>query len=76
MDAVELPYPVDVAVAAVSKLMGSDGFVGRAGVGVAVKKVEPHGGDSDRAVGIPPIRPCGTVADKKGERLFGFLSFG
>lgn len=69
MDAVELPYPVDVAAAAVSKLMGSDGFVGRAGVGggvVAVKKVEPRsGGDSDRVVGIPAIRPCSTIDDKK-----------
>ncbi|KAF8031340.1 hypothetical protein BT93_D0507 [Corymbia citriodora subsp. variegata] len=72
MDAVELPYPVDVAAAAVSKLMGSDGFVGRAGVVggggvVAVKKVEPRGvgGDSDHVVGIPAIRPCGAVADRK-----------
>ncbi|XP_030538032.1 uncharacterized protein LOC115746419 isoform X2 [Rhodamnia argentea] len=65
MDAVELPYPVDVAAAAVSKLMGSDGFVSRAGVGVAAKKVEPRGSDSDRVVGIPPIRPCGMAADKK-----------
>ncbi|KAI6707181.1 hypothetical protein NL676_010143 [Syzygium grande] len=74
MDAVELPYPVDVAAAAVSKLiMGSDGFVGRAGVGagggvvVAAKKVEPRGGgvDFDRVVGILPIRPCGAAGDRK-----------
>ncbi|XP_056173752.1 uncharacterized protein LOC115692282 isoform X3 [Syzygium oleosum] len=74
MDAVELPYPVDVAAAAVSKLiMGSDGFVGRAGVGagggvvVAAKKVEPRGGgaDLDRAAGILPIRPCGAAGDRK-----------
>jgi len=79
MDAVELPYPVDVAAAAVSKLMGSDGFVGRAGVGggvVAVKKVEPRGGgDSDRVVGIPAIRPCSVIDDKKGECLFSGLGF-
>lgn len=83
MDAVELPYPVDVAAAAVSKLiMGSDGFVGRAGVGagggvvVAAKKVEPRGGgvDFDRVVGILPIRPCGGAGDRKGECLFGFIS--
>lgn len=51
MDAVELPYPVDVAVVApLCKLMGSDGF-GRAAVGASVKEAEHR--DFDSAVTLP-----------------------
>ncbi|KAA8520881.1 hypothetical protein F0562_011554 [Nyssa sinensis] len=46
MDAIELPLPA-AAAAAVSKLIGSDGFGGAGGVGVAIKEVEDY--ESDHA---------------------------
>uniref|UniRef100_A0A5B7B9L4 Uncharacterized protein n=1 Tax=Davidia involucrata TaxID=16924 RepID=A0A5B7B9L4_DAVIN len=55
MDAVKLPLPAAVAV---SKLMGSDGFGGAAGVGVAVKEVEVHESDRVSILVAPSIDRC------------------
>lgn len=55
MDAVELPYPVDVAAA--PKLMGSEGFV-RAGV--SVKELEACESDSVSVIVSPSVQRCST----------------
>ncbi|XP_031393679.1 uncharacterized protein LOC116205273 isoform X2 [Punica granatum] len=67
MDAVELPYPVDVVAGApVCKLMGSDGF-GRALVGPTVKEAEHR--DFDRPVTLaspPSIERFSALHGEKG----------
>lgn len=63
MDAVELPFPVDVAAA--PKLMGPEGFV-RAGV--TVKEVEARG--SDRVSII--VNHSILIENGEGLSLFSF----
>ncbi|KAG2677157.1 hypothetical protein I3760_12G086000 [Carya illinoinensis] len=59
MDALELPFPMDVAV---PKLMGSDGFV-RAGVTVKEAEAREQGGVP--VLVSPPIARCSSVLRKK-----------
>lgn len=60
MDAMELPYPMDVAA---PMLMGSEGFV-RAGV--TVKEVEACASDGVSVLVSPPIERCSSLLSKKG----------
>lgn len=67
MDAVELPYPVDVAVAApVCKLMGSDGF-SRATVGTNVKEPEHRDFDCPVTLARPSAGRFSTPHSDKGK---------
>ncbi|KAF5460616.1 hypothetical protein F2P56_020474 [Juglans regia] len=59
MDALELPFPLDVAA---PKLMGSDGFV-RAGVTVKEAEAREQGGVP--VLVSPPIARCSSVLRKK-----------
>lgn len=69
MDALELPFPMDVAV---PKLMGSDGFV-RAGVTVKEAEAREQGGVP--VLVSPPIARCSSVLRKKG-KFFSCFSTG
>lgn len=63
MDAVELPYPVDVVSA--PKLMGSESFV-RAGI--SVKELEACESDSVSVSVLvtPAVQRCSSVLSDKG----------
>lgn len=69
MDAVELPFPVDVAAA--PKLMGPEGFV-RAGV--TVQEGEGRGSDPVSVIVNHSIEYCNSRLIENGEWLSLFSS--